>query len=259
MTNGVPGRKAEVADYGNWVSTRLLVVPGALSLLLLIGTFFAPFLGVGALVFFVCFLYFAYARRLLSPRGGDIQSKLRALVVDRLGAWDGAGKVLDIGCGNGPLAIEIAKRHPRSEVTGIDSWGAGWGYSGSVCERNATAEGVSGRTKFVRASAEALPFGDGSFDAVVSNLVFHEVRSVKDKRELLKEALRVLKKGGVFAFQDVFLWTAVYGDIDSLLAGVRSWGIDEVDFTATNDAPFVSPSLKLPFMLGTVGMIYGRK
>jgi ubiquinone/menaquinone biosynthesis C-methylase UbiE len=38
-----------------------------------------------------------------------------------------------------------------------------------------------------------LPFADEHFDAVVSNFVFHEVKDVKDKRAVIKEALRVLK------------------------------------------------------------------
>ena len=51
---------------------------------------------------------------------------------------------------------------------------------------------------FQKASASKLPFADESFDVVVSNLTFHEVKDVKDKREVVREALRVVKKGGIF-------------------------------------------------------------
>lgn len=40
-------------------------------------------------------------------------------------------------------------------------------------------------------------------DAAVSNFVFHEVRTQPDKRQVVREALRVVKKGGSFAFQDM--------------------------------------------------------
>jgi len=50
----------------------------------------------------------------------------------------------------------------------------------------------------------------------VSNLVFHEVKDTEDKRLVVKEALRVVKKGGDFAFQDLFHEEKIYGDIDDL-------------------------------------------
>ncbi|MFC1863087.1 class I SAM-dependent methyltransferase [Thermodesulfobacteriota bacterium] len=74
-------------------------------------------------------------------------------------------------------------------------------------------DGVAERVTFVRAYASYLPFDDEAFDVVVSNLVFHEVRDVKDKKLLIKEALRVVKKGGWFVFQDLFLWKQVYGGV----------------------------------------------
>jgi hypothetical protein len=48
-------------------------------------------------------------------------------------------------------------------------------------------EGVAGHVVFQKASASSLPFEEGAFDTVVSNLVFHEVSDVKDRKELLHE------------------------------------------------------------------------
>jgi ubiquinone/menaquinone biosynthesis C-methylase UbiE len=194
-----------------------------------------------------------------SPRGGDIQARLQDLVLDRIAGWGGAGKGLDIGCGNGPLTIQIAMRYPRAEVVGIDYWGKAWEYSKRICDRNAEIEGVAQRVAFERARASSLPFDDGAFKLVVSNLVFHEVRDVRDKKKLLKEALRVVKKGGWFVFQDLFLWRRVFGDVDDLLETIRTWGIQSVEFINTSDSDFIPTALKLPFMLGTVGILYGRK
>ena len=120
-------------------------------------------------------------------------------------------------------------------------------------------QALSSNQAIERATASSLPFDDGSFDAVVSNLTFHEVRDVKDKRLLIKEALRVVRKGGAFALQDLFLWKQVYGDVDDLLAAIRSWGVERVEFIDTSSSPFIPRALKLPFMLGTIGVLRGTK
>ncbi len=144
-------------------------------------------------------------------------------------------------------------------MTGIDYWGKKWDYSKSVCEHNARVEGVGDHLEFQKASASELPFPDESFDLAVSNLVFHEVSQVKDKRQLVREGLRVVKKGGHFAFQDPFLIEAYYGKPEQLLALVKSWGISQVEFVKTCDAPFIPRLLKLPFMVGKIGVLYGIK
>jgi ubiquinone/menaquinone biosynthesis C-methylase UbiE len=173
--------------------------------------------------------------------------------------WDGRGRALDIGCGSGALSIKLAHRYPECAVTGIDQWGGHWEYSMSLCERNAAIEGVGSRLTFQQATASSLPFPDNSFEVVVSNLTFHEVRETADKRLLIREALRVLKKDGSFAFQDLFLMKHVYGDMDDLLESIRGWGATRVVFTETHNAPYIPRALKLPFMVGTMGLIAGNK
>ena len=246
-------------DYGNWVSNKIVIVPAVLTLIFGVLSFLLPALTIVAVFFFLWFLYFAYARHLFSPAGGGIQVKVLNLVPDHMVGWDGAGQILDIGCGSGHLTIRMAKRYPLAKAIGIDYWGGAWEYSKSVCERNAEIEGVAGRVSFERASAASLPFDDEEFDVVVSNMVFHEVRDVKDKRLLIKEALRVVKDGGWFVFQDLFLWKQVYGETDDLLNTIRSWGVERVDLVDTSVSDFIPKILKLPFMLGTAGILYGRK
>jgi SAM-dependent methyltransferase len=245
-------------DYANWVSSKLIYLPGTLAVLFSVLSILSPWFALLAAPLIACSGYFAYARRAFSAQGGAIQSRIQALVLQRL-HWDGKGQVLDIGCGNGPLTIAIAKTYPTAHVTGIDSWRASWEYSKAVCERNATIEGVAKAVTFQRASAAALPFDDETFDVVVSNLVFHEVRDVRDKRLLLKEALRVLKKGGLFVFQDLFLWRRVYGEVADLLSTTRAWGVESADLVPTNNSQFIPRTLKLPFMVGTIAIVHGRK
>ena len=254
----MPPPLASKPQYANWVSTKLVVFPFVMAVLLSGLSALSLWLAAPAVLVLACAGYFAYARWKFSASGGDIQSKVQALVLDRLN-WQGGGEVLDIGCGNGALAIAVAIAHPAAHVVGVDRWGSGWEFSKGACEKNAAAEGVTERVAFQQASAAALPFADGAFDVVVSNLVFHEVRDVADKRLVLKEALRVLRKGGIFVFQDLFLWRRIYGDVDDLIDAVKGWGIAEAHFSPTNASSFLPSALKLPFMLGAIGIIVGVK
>jgi SAM-dependent methyltransferase len=245
-------------NYGNWVANRLLYIFSTISIVLAVLCLVLPLLLIPTIIFFLCFLYFAYARYRFSPRGGDIQRKVQELVLKHL-KWDGEGKVLDIGCGNGPLTIAIASKYPNSEVTGIDYWGGEWEYSKDLCESNAEIAGVATHVTFQQASASSLPFDSETFDVAVSNLVFHEVKDITDKRDAIREALRVVRKGGIFVFQDLFVWKRLYGEIEELLDTIRSWGVESVELVPTCESEFIPRALKLAFMLGTIGILHGIK
>ena len=249
---------SEKPNYGNWVSRRLIYVPGAFGLIFVGLAIMFPVLSVVAALFLCVCLYFAYARYLFSPQGRNVQDQVRGLVLANLD-WNGAGQILDIGCGSGSLTIALAKKYPGASVVGIDHWGEQWEYSKKVCEKNAEIEGVAERVTFQKASAAALPFDDDRFNAVVSNLVFHEVSGVKDKRELVREALRVTKKGGKFALQDLFMWKRIYGEPEALVEAIKSWEVKKIEFIDTSNSAFIPAVLKLPFMVGTIAMIVGEK
>ena len=245
-------------DYGNWVSKKFIYIPLLLAVIFIGLTFISLFFLIGVFFFLIPSVYFVYAYFQFSPRGGNLQAKIRDLVLDQL-AWNGDGKLLDIGCGNGALAIEAAKKYPLSQVTGIDSWGAAWEYSKKSCEENAAIAGVKERVFFKKASAASLPFEGEFFDVTVSNFVFHEVRDIKDKKDAIKESLCVLKSGGLFVFQDLFLLKRMYGEPDGLLTTIKNWGIDDIKFMNTSCLEFVPRAMKLPFMVGQIGIIYGKK
>lgn len=257
----------EKPDYGNWVSRRLIYVFGILGLIFIVASLLAifvgqyllalPFILLAALSFIVA-IYFTYARYLFSPQGKNVQDQVWNLVVDHL-EWNGDGRVLDIGCGNAALTIKVAKKYPNAQIVGVDYWGKNWEYGKRTCEKNASIEGVSDRVTFQQSSASKLPFEDGSFDVAVSNLTFHEVRDAKDKREVVREGLRVVRKGGIFVFQDLFLMKQAYGDTDDLIRTIKGWGIEKAEFIKTRDEPFVPGAVKLPFMVGTMGIIVGKK
>ena len=248
----------EKPNYGNWVSRKFVFFPFVLFFVSCGLIWVSYYFSILALILIFISFYFAYSRYLFSPVGKDIQSQVLDLIVANL-IWSGEGRVIDIGCGSGALAISLAKKYENAHIIGIDYWGKQWEYSQTLCEKNAELEKVSQRIEFKKASAVDLPFDDESFDVVLSNLVFHNIGSVKDKTELIKEALRVLKKGGKFVLQDLFLWSQVYGKPEKLLETIQSWGIKNVKMINTNKKPFIPCILKLPFMLGKMSIIIGEK
>jgi ubiquinone/menaquinone biosynthesis C-methylase UbiE len=172
--------------------------------------------------------------------------------------WDGRGTLLDIGCGSGAMTIKAAKKFPDAQVAGMDYWGVGWDYSQTQCESNARIEKVGDRVVFQKGDAAKLDFPDASFDAAVSNFVFHEVKSQSDKLALIREALRVIKPGGAFSFEDVFFSKTHYKDLDRILAEL-SKDVTEIHFVDTRNSGFVPNSLKTPLVIGEMGLIHGRK
>ena len=90
-------------------------------------------------------------------------------------------RVLDACCGTGDLALEAQRAGGR--VTGLD-------FSERMLER---ARRKSAAVEWVRGDVLALPFSDGSFDAVT---VGFGIRNVADLEAGLRELARVLRPGG---------------------------------------------------------------
>jgi SAM-dependent methyltransferase len=251
-------------QYGNWIRKRVLWILGLGSLGLgILGVFpFPPALRVileaGSIVLFVSFLYPAYLYYCFSPQGENVQEKVYDLIVERLGEA-GTGPALDIGTGNGILAIKLAQRYPQARVTGMDTWGKNWEYSRSVCEGNARLSNVSDRLTFVKGSAAALGFPDATFDIVVSNLTFHEVGSIKDKRELVTEALRVLRTGGKFVFVDYFQEGRYYGEAANFRDFLQGLGLKWVEAQPLREVLAFPRPLRHPKAFGKAGIVYGVK
>jgi SAM-dependent methyltransferase len=251
----------EQPHYSTWIRTRKIFVFWAISLALVAAglglALVRPWLGLislAALPFVYIALVISLSAFRFSPRGGDFQNRIHGLLVD---AVAGRRKVLDVGCGSGHLLIKIAKANPGTHK-GIDYWGDEWAYSKTQCETNARIEGVAG-LEFMKASASKLPFADGSFDAVVSCLTFHEVLDVADKTVSVREALRVLSQGGRFAFVDLFDDPGYYPDPSALARAIEQSG-GVIESRRPLRQMFALPfPLGLKKVLGHAALVTGRR
>ncbi len=166
------------------------------------------------------------------------------------------GKCLDVGCGSGALGIAVGKRNPGAEIVGIDRWGKEYAsFSKSLCESNARAEGVS-RISFRQGDATHLDFPDGTFDAVVSNYVYHNIPG--DRQQYLLETLRTLKKGGTFALHDIFS-KSKYGDMQAFVKKLKDMGYRQVELIDTTDGKFMKKSEAAWMALTGSALLTGRK
>lgn len=96
--------------------------------------------------------------------------------------------VLDLGCGYGGRTVYYAREGRVREIHGID-------ISEEVMRRCAllARELRAPRARFEMGRAEALPYGDGSFDLVLS---YDVLEHVEDPATSLLEIARVLRPGG---------------------------------------------------------------
>jgi len=95
----------------------------------------------------------------------------------------GNGRCLDLGCGTGLAAAAVAE--------------LGWSVVGVDISRDLLATAESRGLEVLEASADALPFEDGSFDAAVS---FWTHTDVDDFPGALREVARVLRPGAPFVY-----------------------------------------------------------
>ena len=112
----------------------------------------------------------------------------------------GAVRLLEIGCGEGRVLMELRKLFPSVEMHGINKkpWPAMRGRESLIA--TATNHKIFTREEAERVSlpilhfydAAHLDFPDGYFDVVISQVSIYQI---KRKDLLLEEAWRVLKKG----------------------------------------------------------------
>ena len=253
-------------DYGNWMPVSMLRLVGALvaftavQAVLFLAVLQHTVLGVvfviAAVPLLALLVWITWIRRQYAFGGGGIMERVHQVVLSHLD-FSGQGQLLDVGCGSGALSIRAALTWQSAQVVGIDYWGSAYGYSQAMCEKSAESEGVTARCRFQKGNANKLDFPDESFDAVVSNYVYHNITGA-DKRALLLETLRVLKKGGVFALNDE-MKPRMYGDMEAFAQELRDMGYEDVQLIDTAREVFGSHRQAARMMLGASRMLAGRK
>jgi ubiquinone/menaquinone biosynthesis C-methylase UbiE len=139
-------------------------------------------------------------------------------------------RILDLGCTIGNSTVPWARAYPDAEVHGVDV--------AAPCLRygHERAEALGVGIHLSQQNAEKLDFADGSFDLVVSALMFHET-SVPAVKRIFAETLRILKPGGVAIHFDGFestphepviqflgLWE-VYNNNEHFLANLKKMDV----------------------------------
>ena len=169
--------------------------------------------------------------------------------------------VLDLGSGAGLDVLLSARRvAPGGHAYGVDMTDEMLELANS----NAKKSGVSNAT-FLKGTIESVPLPDASVDVVISNCV---INLAEDKGAVIKEAFRVLRRGGLFAVADMVeldpLDPAVKKSLDSW-TGCISGTIPIDDYRALLVAAgFQDPDLQvhatesMPGVDGKVGSAYIR-
>ncbi len=150
-------------------------------------------------------------RRGLRDRGGSVLVRHApgkfltwSTLLEGVALGDG-DRALDLGCGHGAVAIDIARRIRGAVVDGIDLWRSidQSGNSPEAFLRNADLNGVRDRITVTTGNMTRLPYEDGVFMLVTASLAIHNIPTAAGRREAVAEAWRVLRPGGTLLIVDI--------------------------------------------------------
>lgn len=130
-------------------------------------------------------------------------------------------------------------------------------YDGKRQMSRQIIDGVAERTDFAQGDALKLDFQDGTFDAVTSNYVYHNIPT-RDRQAILMETLRVLKKGGTFAIHDLFSQQK-YGDMQAFVKKHKDLGYEQAELIPTDKGRFMSPWEAKWMALSGSAILFGKK
>ena len=121
---------------------------------------------------------------------------------------------LDVGCGNGAFTELLAGRCAPAALHGVDR-------SEDQLAFARTRPGARA-AQFRQGDAQALPYGDDSFDAAAMALV---ISFIPDPAKAVAEMARVVRPGGCVA---TYMWDVPGGGLpfEPLLAAIAAMGID---------------------------------
>lgn len=105
-------------------------------------------------------------------------------------------KIVDFGCTVGHNTSALAKTWSDAEVTGIDVAAPPLRYA------TARSKSQNLNVKYSQQDAEKTDFPDNSVNMVFSSMFLHEL-SAKVRKNVLKEAYRILKPGGLMLHMEL--------------------------------------------------------
>lgn len=118
--------------------------------------------------------------------------------IPRLLELNSASSVLEVGCGSGGYALQLAAS-VGCQLLGLDISVPGVRNANQL----ATARGLASRARFEQCDAsKKLPFDDSTFGAVFSNDVLCHL---PERPKVLCEIFRVLRPGGRMLFSDALV------------------------------------------------------
>lgn len=144
------------------------------------------------------------ARRLFSPVASSYDGPAQVLSLFQYRRWHRflldqlqlttPALVLDMATGSGGIALRLAQR-PALQVIGADITRPMLRQA----QARARGNGIHPPLQLVECTAEAIPFADAVFDAVIFSYL---LRYVSDVPATLRELARVLKPGGMMLSLD---------------------------------------------------------
>jgi putative AdoMet-dependent methyltransferase len=126
------------------------------------------------------------------PQYPYILKRMAELLVDANGK-----SVLDLGCGTGNLMAAVLEAYPEVRLFGVDP---------SEGMRQECVQRLAGKENVQVAEGDALeiPFDDGHFDFIITNLALHHI-APDDRDRCAREMARVLREGGSLIYSDMFI------------------------------------------------------
>ncbi|HUH69363.1 MAG TPA: class I SAM-dependent methyltransferase [Mycobacterium sp.] len=159
----------------------------------------------------------------------EVMAPLGPVLVAATGIAPGV-RVLDVAAGSGNISLPAAKTGANVVSTDLTP---------ELLQRSQARAAAQGLTlDYQEANAQALPFGDGEFDAVISAI---GVMFAPDHQRAADELVRVCRPGGMIG---VISWTAE-GFFGRMLAAIRPY------------RPSLSPAIAPAALWGREGYIAG--
>jgi len=169
-------------------------------------------------------LRFHWLTRLYDPilRATLKEEKFKRMVVQQAGLAPGQ-RVLDLGCGTATLTMMLKQACPGATVMGLD------GDPKILALARAKIAAAGLEVELHEGMAYAPPFAPGTFERVVSSLVFHHL-TTDDKRRTLAQVRALLRPGGELHIAD-------WGQAQNALMRVAFVGVQLLDgFRTTTDS-----------------------